>query len=244
MKKIMFLFILIFSVQSCAELQQLASQIPADTLSDADIARGLKTALEQGIDKEVSTLMKEGGFYNQKDVRILFPPELRTVEQRLRDLGFNSLVDQAEMKLNRAAEEAVKEAKPVFVQAIREMTFDDARKILMGDQKAATEYLKRKTENQLYQKFYPIVRENFSKVGADKIWSDLISRYNSLPLVQPVNTDLNDYVTREALKGVYKKIADEEVKIRTDISERTNDLLRRVFALQDQRKNNSNQPQQ
>jgi len=116
-----------------------------------------------------------------------------------------------------------------------EITFDDARRILMGGETAATEYLKRKTERELYQKFYPIVRESFHRVGADDVWTRIMSRYNQIPFVKPVNTDLNDYVTRKALEGVYKKIADEEKHIRTDIQARTTDLLRKVFALQDQK---------
>ena len=235
MKKILALALVLMLAVSCSQLQDLAKQLPdtAQSLTDADIARALKQALNQGIDKEVSKLMQTGGFYNQPDVRILFPPELQKVENTLRKIGLGSLADEGVRKLNRAAEEAVKEAKPIFVQAIKEMSIQDARNILMGDSTAATRYLQEKTREQLYRKFYPIVKSNFAKVGADKIWNRLISRYNQVPFVQKVNPDLTDYVTNQALQGVYRKIAVEEVKIRKDVRERTTDLLRKVFALQD-----------
>ncbi len=234
MKKILIFTLFLFGLTRCGELQQIASSLPdANTITDADIAKALKEALNQGIDKEVSTLMKPGGFYNQPDVRILLPDELKKVDETLRKIGLGSLADEGIKKLNAAAEEAVKEAKPIFVQAIREMTFEDARKILMGDQYAATQYLENKTRDQLYQKFYPVVKQSFHKVGADDLWNKIISKYNSVPFVTKINPDLNDYVTRQALKGVFKKIADEEVKIRTDFKERTTDLLKKVFALQD-----------
>ncbi len=235
MKKLLVLLIALAGIVSCSQLQNIAKQLPdaADSLTDADIATALKQALQQGIDKEVSKLMQTGGFYNQPDVRILFPPELKKVENTLRKIGLGSLADEGVRKLNRAAEEAVKEAKPVFVQAIKEMTIQDARNILLGDTTAATDYLRQKTREQLYLKFYPIVKTNFAKVGADKIWNKLITRYNRIPFVQKVNPDLTDYVTNQALRGVYRKIAVEEVKIRRDVRERTTDLLRKVFALQD-----------
>ncbi len=236
MKKGLLLLLLLIGLTRCGELQQLASNIPqADMLGNTDIARALQEALNKGIDKEVTTLMKPGGFYNQPDVRILLPEELQTVDKTLRKIGLGNLADAGIKKLNEAAETAVKEAKPIFVQAVKEITFDDAKKILMGDKHAATQYLENKTRQALYRKFYPIVKQSFHKVGADDLWNKIITRYNSIPLVKKVNPDLNDYVTRQALKGVYKKIGDEEVKIRTDINERTSDLLRRVFAMQDKK---------
>jgi len=233
MKKWIFLVGFLWLLTGCGEWQQWVDQLPGQAVSDADIAQALKDALAQGVEKEVSRLTEEGGFYNQADVKILFPAELQKVETTLRKLGMGSLVDQAELKFNRAAEEAVREATPIFMDAIRQMTITDARNILMGDSLAATAYLREKTQEALYQKFYPVVQANISKVGADQIYTQIISKYNQIPLVEPVNTDLTDYITREALKGVYKKIGDEEIKIRTDIRERTTDLLRKVFALQD-----------
>ncbi len=232
MKKLYFIFLL--TLASCGELQQIADNYGmSGGIGNEQIATALKQALQQGIDKEVSRLMKPGGFYNQPDIRILLPEELQQVDKTLRKIGLGKLADEGIKKLNRAAEEAVKEAKPVFVQAIREMTFEDAKNILLGEPNAATQYLKNKTSGQLYQKFRPIVQQSFAKVEADKIWNQIISRYNRIPFVKKVNPDLTDYVTRKALEGVYKKIEVEEKKIRTDINERTTELMKKVFALQD-----------
>ena len=135
--------------------------------------------------------------------------------------------------LNRAAEDAVKEATPIFVNAVKEITFDDAKNILLGNDNAATTYLKVKTESPLYAKFNPVINNSFDKVGANDIWASLINKYNALPLTADVNPDLTDYVTREALNGVYTMIALEEKDIRNNFASRTTTLLKKVFALQD-----------
>src|SRR5690606_21110825 len=137
--------------------------------------------------------------------------------------------------LNRAAEDAVGTATPIFVNAVKQITFTDAKTILLGNDDSATRYLAGKTESELYTEFHPVINTSFKKVGADKIWSNLINRYNSIPFTSSVNPDLTDYVTEEALKGVYKMIAVEEKDIRTKFSSRTTDLLKQVFALQDKR---------
>ncbi|HAT65897.1 MAG TPA: DUF4197 domain-containing protein, partial [Flavobacteriaceae bacterium] len=135
--------------------------------------------------------------------------------------------------LNRAAEDAVKEATPIFVDAVKGITFADAKNILLGPDNAATTYLEGKTQSALYAKFNPVIQNSFAKVGADQIWNNIITTYNSIPLVNKVNPDLTDYVTNEALKGVYTMISVEEKNIRTKVSSRTTDLLRKVFVLQD-----------
>jgi hypothetical protein len=135
--------------------------------------------------------------------------------------------------LNRAAEEAVKEATPIFVDAIKQMTFTDARNILMGADNAATTYLQNTTSKALYTKFSPVVNSSLSKVGADQVWSQIITKYNSIPLVNKVNPDLTDYVTTKAMDGVFTMVSVEEKEIRNNVAARTSDLLRRVFALQD-----------
>ena len=142
-------------------------------------------------------------------------------------------VDKVVKSINRAAEDAVSEATPIFVDAVKGITFTDARNILLGADNSATTYLENKTSAQLYDKFNPVIKSSFSKVGADQIWSNLITKYNALPLTNNVNPDLTDYVTKEALKGVYTMIAVEEKEIRTDFSARTTTLLKKVFALQD-----------
>lgn len=233
-KKISLVFLLTFAF-SCVELQQVVNQLPdsGTGLSNEFIANGLKQALNQGIEKQVSKLTQTDGFFKNELVKILLPEELRKVDKTLRDVGLGSLADEGLKVLNRAAEEAVSEATPIFVDAVKEMSFADAKNILLGGNNAATSYLETKTNTALYQKFNPIINASFAKVGADKVWSSIITRYNAIPLTNNVNPDLTDYVTQEALNGVYKMIAIEEEQIRTNLSSRTTDVLRKVFALQD-----------
>lgn len=233
MKKItLFLFLLIFS--SCAELQEIANQLPREEgLSESEIAGGLRQALDKGIDTQVSQLTREGGFFENELVRISLPPELQKVDRTLRDVGLDALADEGLMVLNRAAEEAVKEATPIFINAVQEITFADARTILMGNDTAATNYLSQRTTGELYEKFNPVVQTSLDEVGATQVWNTIIKRYNGLPLTSKVNPDLPDYVTGEALKGVFTMIAVEEKQIRNQLSARTTDLLRKVFSLQD-----------
>jgi hypothetical protein len=234
MLKKIFAFIVVFNLTACDEMQDIVNTIPGQTgMDQAMIGNGLRQALDFGIKKQVSKLTKKDGFYKNQLVKILLPSELQKVDQTLRDIGLGNLADEGIKILNRAAEDAVKEATPIFVNAVREMTFDDARNILLGNDNAATNYLRGKTNQELYAKFNPVIQNSFSKVGADQIWTNIITKYNTVPFVEKVNPDLTDYVTNEALKGVYKMIAVEEKNIRTKFSSRTTDLLKKVFALQD-----------
>lgn len=236
MKKFLIpLFALCLTLSGCAELQQAVSQLPQQggILSNADIAAGLREALDNGIDKQVTKLTQTDGFYRNQMVKILLPPELQKVDKTLRDIGLSSLADEGLKMLNRAAEEAVKESTPIFVSAVKNITFNDARNILLGNDTSATSYLQSATSSQLYTKFNPVIKSSFSKVGADKVWNNIITQYNKVPLVQDVNPDLTDYVTNKALEGVFKMIAVEEKDIRNNLNARTSDLLKRVFALQD-----------
>ncbi len=235
LKKLM-TFVLILNLTSCAELQQVVNQLPqgsGSVLSNADIAAGLRQALDFGIEKQVSKLTETDGFYKNNLVKILLPNELQKVDKALRDIGLSSLADEGLKALNRAAEDAVKEATPIFVDAVKGITFSDAKNILIGSDDAATQYLNSKTQNALYAKFNPVIKNSFSKVGADQIWNNLITKYNAIPFTTNVNPNLTDYVTNEALKGVYTMIAVEEKDIRTKFTSRTTDLLKKVFALQD-----------
>ncbi len=230
------LFCSIFIFISCAELQQVVNTLPNQTGNTTDptmIANGLRQALDFGIEKQVTKLTQTDGFYKNQLVKILLPQELQKVDQTLRDIGLGSLADEGIKALNRAAEDAVKEATPIFVNAVKQITFTDAKNILLGPDNAATNYLEQRTNNALYSKFNPVIKNSFSKVGADQIWSSIITKYNSVPFVTRVNPDLTDYVTNEALSGVYKMISIEEKDIRNNISARTTTLLRKVFALQD-----------
>ena len=234
-KKLLILF-LSLSLFSCDELQNVVGNLPngeGGGISDAMIAGGLRQALDFGIDKQVSKLTKTDGFYKNQLVKILLPQELQKVDKTLRDIGLGSLADEGLKVLNRAAEDAVKEATPIFVDAVKGITFNDAKNILLGADNSATNYLKGRTNTALYNKFNPVIENSFAKVGADQIWTNIINKYNSVPFVTKVNPDLTDYVTNQALKGVYKMISIEEKQIRTKVSSRTTDLLRKVFILQD-----------
>ena len=233
-----FVFLLatsLFTLSGCAELEQIASQLPnaGGAITNADIAAGLKEALDKGIDQQVSKLTQTDGFYKNELVKILLPEELQKVDSALRKIGLGNLADEGLKMMNRAAEDAVKEATPIFVDAVRNMTFNDAKNILLGADNAATNYLQNTTSTKLYGKFNPVIKSSFDKVGADKIWNNIITKYNTLPLVEDVNPDLTDYVTNKALEGVFTMIAKEEIEIRHNINERTSTLLKKVFALQD-----------
>ena len=236
MKKLV-LSIAIFSLVGCAEMQQVLEQLPQQTgvLSQAEMGNGLKEALNNGITKQVSKLTATDGFFRNEAVKILLPEELQKVDTKLRQLGMSKLADEGLKVLNRAAEDAVKEATPIFVDAVKQMTFTDAKNILLGNESSATTYLQTSTSTALYGKFNPVIKNSFAKVGADKIWTQIITKYNSIPLVKKVNPDLTDYTTNKAMDGVFKMIAVEEKDIRTNFSARTSDLLKKVFALQDKK---------
>jgi uncharacterized lipoprotein YajG len=236
MKRILVLATAIYTLSSCAEMQQIANSLPqVANQNQLDIAGGLKEALNNGISKQVVKLTALDGFYKNEMVKILMPEELQKVDQTLRKVGLSSLADDGIKMLNRAAEDAVKEATPIFVDAVKSMTISDAKNILMGNENAATSYLQTNTTTALYAKFNPVIKNSFAKVGADKIWTQIITKYNSLPLVKKVNPDLTDYTTTKAMDGVFKMIAVEEKNIRTNLGSRTSSLLQQVFALQDRR---------
>src|SRR5690606_16377191 len=235
MKRITIILLALFTLNACAELQEVVNSLPQQggVLTNQDIAARMRKALDQGIDKQVSKLTQTYGFFKNELVKILLPAELQKVDKGLRDIGLGSLADEGIKALNRAAEDAVQEATPIFVNAVKDITFTDAKNILLGADNAATQYLTGKTQTALYDKFHPVINNSFAKVGADQIWTNLITKYNSIPFTTDVNPDLTDYVTAEALKGVYTMIAVEEKEIRTKATSRTTDLLRKVFSLQD-----------
>ncbi|GAA4052650.1 DUF4197 domain-containing protein [Flavobacterium chungnamense] len=215
-------------------MQQIANQLPGVLEQvNVDIAGGLKEALNNGINKQVTKLTAVDGFYKNEMVKILLPEELQKVDAGLRKIGLGKLADDGLRAINRTAEDAVKQATPIFVDAIKGMTFTDAKNILMGNESAATTYLQSSTSTALYAKFNPVIKNSFAKVGADKVWANIITKYNAIPLVKKVNPDLTDYTTNKAMEGVFKMISVEEKNIRTDLNSRTSDLLKKVFALQD-----------
>lgn len=235
MKKITVFFIAL-TFMGCAELQKVVNQLPqGGVLTQEQIGNGLRQALDNGIQHQVTKLTSKDGFYKNDLVKILLPEELQAVDKGLRKIGLGSLADEGLKAINRTAEDAVKTATPIFVNAVKEITFTDAKNILLGADNAATSYLEGKTTSALYAEFNPVIKNSFSKVGADKIWSNLITKYNSIPFVKKVNPDLTDYVTTEALDGVFTMISVEEKGIRNKVGLRNTALLRQVFALQDNR---------
>jgi hypothetical protein len=234
-----FLFtFLLYSCQSTAQISKILEQAGGltGTPTNSEISMGLKEALEKGTGISTDRLSLTDGYLKNLDVKILFPDEAKQVEKTLRSLGLGSLCDQAITSLNRAAEDAAKEAKPIFTAAIKQMTFQDVQNILLGESDAATQYFQRTTTDSLSSKFSPIIDSSLKKVNATKYWGDVMGRYNKIPLVKPVNTDLTAYVTEKAIQGLFVEIAKEELKIRENINARTSSLLQKVFGYADKQK--------
>jgi hypothetical protein len=208
------------------------SPINLGSLTSTQISSGLKEALSLGVTEGVKKLGVTDGFLKNEAVKILMPEKLRKIDTTLRSVGLGSLADQGVKLLNRAAEDAVTEAAPIFTSAITSMTITDAKNILLGSDNAATSYLQGKTQSQLFTAFQPKVKASLGKVGADTVWKNLISKYNTLT-GQAVTTDLNEYVTTEAINGVFKMVADKESGIRNTPAMRTTSILQKVFGAQD-----------
>lgn len=232
----------IIVISSCDSLNQVANQYGGTivnalgTPTNAEIGTALKQALESGAGASTSKLSATNGFLGNAAIKILMPPQAQKVESTLRSLGLNSLCDNVITSLNRAAEDATKEAKPILVNAIKQMTFADVTNILLGDKDAATQYFKRTTTASLTEKFKPIVSNSINKVGATKYWTELTTTYNKIPLVTPVTTDLTSYVTERAIAGLFVEVAQEELKIRENVGSRSTALMQKVFAYADQQK--------
>ncbi|MGK0137655.1 MAG: hypothetical protein ACI9DJ_001103 [Algoriphagus sp.] len=225
-------FSLIFN--SCAQkinLGKIAKAVLGENvgLSTSDIAAGLKEALVKGATMGSDLASKEDGYLGNARIRIPFPEDIKTVENTLRKVGLGSEVDKFIMTLNRGAEEAAKEAKPIFVNAIRKMSISDALGILKGEKDAATQYLIRTTSPELIAIFSPVVEKALGKTGATKNYTDLAKTYNKIPFSKKIEPDLNAYATQKAIDGLFLMIADEEAKIRKNPLARTSDLLKRVF---------------
>jgi hypothetical protein len=201
-------------------------------LSSAEIAEGLKEALTNGISKGSDLVSQLDGYFKNPEIKLPFPPEAKKAEDKLRQIGMGKEVDNFVLSLNRAAEDAAKEAKPIFVAAIKGMTIQDAAGILKGNQDAATQYLKKTTSSPLKDKFLPVVKNSLSKVNATKYYADLIKTYNKIPLVQKMNPNLDEYATDKAIAGLFVMIAKEEKNIRSNPGARTSELLKKVFGSQ------------
>jgi len=227
-----FIFISLLSLlvmlPACDTLKQLATEP-----TTAEISQALKQALEFGIREGADKLSMRDGYF-KSEYKILLPPEARSVTDKLKFIpGFSNVESIILEKLNRAAEDAAASATPIFVNAIKEMTFEDAFNILMGQKDAATQYLHGKTYNPLYNEFQPVIVTSLNKFNAIEYWADAVNAYNKIPLVEKVNPNLDEYVTEKALEGLFSMVAKKELQIRTDVSSRTTELLRKVFAKQD-----------
>lgn len=202
--------------------------------TSSEVAEGLKEALLKGVSVGADRLSQADGYFKNPEIKIPFPPDTKKVEDRLRQVGMGDQVDRFVATLNHGAEEAAKEAKPIFISAIQQMTIEDAWGILKGQQDAATQYLKRTTSVQLKDKFKPVIKNSLDKVSATKYYGDLVGTYNKIPLVEKVNPNLDDYATDLAIQGLFVMIAKEEQNIRKDPLARTTDILKRVFAYQNE----------
>lgn len=207
--------------------KQVASAKPG-ALTNEEIIAGLKEALSNGATKGTDLLSKENGFFKNELLKIILPPEAQKIEKTLRSVGLGKQVDDAIITMNRGAEDACKQAAPIFVNAIKQMSVTDALGILKGADTSATSYLKSKTNAALAEAFRPVINASLEKVGATKYWSTMVNSYNKFSL-QKINPDLTGYVTDKAMQGVFTQIASEEKNIRKDPLARTSDLLKKVF---------------
>jgi Protein of unknown function (DUF4197) len=233
MKKLFTLSLILISITlgSCDVINQAAGAAGAGTgISNAEAGSGIKEALAQGIAKSVLQLNTTDGFFKDAIYKVLLPPDAKKIENTLRSLGFNSMVDKAILQINRGAEDAAGYAKPIFVDAIKSMTLNDAIGLIRNGDTSATHFFRDKTTDKLMAAFAPVIKSSLDKTEATKYYSEMVTKYNNLPIVfKKVNPDLTGYVTERATGALFNLIAKEEVNIRTNLAARTSDLLKKVF---------------
>lgn len=236
MKNSIFLVLVLsfVALNGCSgQFGKLLKKVGLEEISTEEVAAGLKEALNQGTSKGADQLSATDGYF-KSIYKIFLPEEAQAVCKKLSVIpGFSSIEEDVIEKINRAAEDAATKAKPIFINAIKQMTIADAWNILKGNDDAATKYLNKTTYSPLYNEFKPVITASMEKVGALQLWASAINKYNQIPLVKKVNPDMSDYVTNKALEGLFKKIAEEELNIRHNFSARTSDLLKKVFSKQD-----------
>lgn len=237
MKPFSILLSLLFFL-SCSSNHPLLKSILKDSAkpTSSEVNAGLKEALVKGISIGADLVSKTDGYFKNPQIKIPFPPEAQTIQNTLIQFGLGNLCEKVTLSLNRAAESAAGQAKDVFIDAIKKMTFQDAMNILMGHETEATQYLQKTTSETLRSKFSPIIQTHLNKVNATKYWREVMSAYNKIPLAEKIETDLPKYVTEKALHGLFYVVADQEKLIRKDPVQRTTDLLKRVFGYADQSK--------
>lgn len=241
LKRILPLFILLLTVTfaqaqlkgALNKAKEKVSDIADGGLSQEEVGNGLKEALNNGVGEAVDFLSKEDGYY-KSPYKILLPAEAQKVVSKLKSVpGFENVEANLVEKMNRAAEDAATKAKPIFISAIKQMTFKDAMNILMGENNAATNYLRSATYKQLYVEFMPIIQASLDKVNAREYWRSAVTAYNKIPFVDKTNPELDDHVNSMALDGMFGLVAKKEEGIRNDVGMRNSDLLKKVFAKQD-----------
>ncbi|MFL5772934.1 MAG: DUF4197 domain-containing protein [Flavisolibacter sp.] len=226
MKKFMVAMVLTLALVSCSTL----SNLPTTGVTEAEAAQGIREALDQGVGRGISFLNKTDGFFGNQAYKLFLPQEAQKIENTLRQVGLNSLVDRAILQINRAAEDAVGYARPIFVDAIRQMTIADAINIVRGSKDAATQYFRQKTTQQLITAFLPVIKESLDKFSATKYYGDMVKTYNGFPTtMNKLNPDLPSYVVGKAVDALFDQVAQEEANIRTNAAARTTDILKRVF---------------
>ncbi len=227
------LFAFISAVSSCDTLGQMTGTNGVTTNngtpSNSEINSGIKQALQVGVEGAVQQVSALNGYFDNPLIKIMFPPNAAKVEKTLRDIGLGSLCDKLELSLNRAAEDAAKQATPIFLNALKQMTLGDATNILTGSDTAATAYFERTTTSQLTAQFSPVISKSLNQANATKYWSDVTTQYNKIPFIKPVNTDLTAYVTQQAINGLFVVIGQKEKQIRGQLGARTTPLLQKVF---------------
>ncbi len=226
------LAILLFSPPASAQIDEILKTLglgQSAGLSDAKISSGLKEALKIGTENAVHFTGRLDGYFKNQAIKILMPEKLKTMEKTLRAVGLGPQVDEFILSMNRAAERAAPAAKQIFWDAIGEMTFQDAKKILSGNETAATDYFKAKTTDKLTAAFRPIIDKATSEVGVTRQYKDLVGHFQSIPFVKSETVDIDQYVTTKALDGLFYVVAQEEKRIRTDPAARVTDLLKEVF---------------
>ena len=226
------IFTLGFSVMSKAQILDEAIRLvePAKQgLSEKDAVNGIKEALVKGTGTSVNLVSKVNGYFGNPEIKIPFPENARIIESKLRAIGLGSQADEVILSINHAAEDAAKEAEPIFVSAIRNMSIMDAIQLVSGKNDACTQYLARTTTPELKSKFSPVVKASLDRVNATRLWADVVKTYNQIPFVTRQNPNLTEYVTDKAISGLFTMIAKEELKIRQNPAERTSDILKKVF---------------
>ena len=207
-------------------------KLPVGTgITDAEAAQGIREALNQGVDKGISFLNKTDGFFGNEAYKLFLPPDAKKIETALRTIGMGNMVDKAILQINRGAEDAVGYAKPIFANAIKEMTISDAINIVRGQSDAATNYFRQKTTEELTAAFTPVIKTSLDKLSATKYYADVVNSYNNLPTTfNKINPDLPSYVVGKAVDALFDRVAKEEANIRQNPVARTTEILRKVFS--------------